>query len=133
MWGANAEATLRWNTTSLVVKPIEIFLLKVMRKAKAELDRSADSELLRDVDLFNKQEAQHFKTHAAFNKVIRDWCADVEPIRAGIRRPISIALSKRCHCDGCWAIATPSKPLAACRLSTGSMATTPARPARSIR
>ena len=80
VWGANAEATLRWNATSLVVKPIEIFLLKVMRKAKAELDRSADSELLRDVDLFNKQEAQHFKTHAAFNKVIRDWCADVEPI-----------------------------------------------------
>jgi predicted metal-dependent hydrolase len=80
VWGPNAEVALRWNAGSLVTTPIEVFLLKVMRKAKAEMDERADGGLLRDMDLFNKQEAQHFKTHAAFNKVTREWCPEVAAI-----------------------------------------------------
>jgi len=80
VWGPNAEVALRWNAASLVTTPIEVFLLKVMRKAKSEMDEMADGALLRDMDLFNKQEAQHFKTHAAFNKVAREWCPEVAPI-----------------------------------------------------
>jgi uncharacterized protein len=80
VWGPNAEPVLRWNAASLVTTPIEVFLLKVMRQAKAELDEVADAALLRDMDLFNKQEAQHFKTHAGFNKVTREWCPEIAPI-----------------------------------------------------
>jgi uncharacterized protein len=80
VWGPNAEAVLRWNAASLVTTPIEVFLLKVMRKAKAGLEQEADRGLLRDMDLFNKQEAQHYKTHAGFNKVSREWCPEIAPI-----------------------------------------------------
>jgi predicted metal-dependent hydrolase len=80
VWGPNAEAVIGFDSGSPVTTPIEVFLLKVMRMAKAEMDPATDRELLRDMDLFNKQEAQHFKTHAGFNKVIRDWCPEVAPL-----------------------------------------------------
>jgi predicted metal-dependent hydrolase len=80
VWGPNAEAVIGFDSGSPVTTPIEVFLLKVMRMAKAEMDPVADRELLRDMDLFNKQEAQHFKTHAGFNKVIREWCPEVAPL-----------------------------------------------------
>jgi predicted metal-dependent hydrolase len=80
VWGPNAEAVIGFDSGSPVTTPIEVFLLKVMRMAKAEMDPATDWELLRDMDLFNKQEAQHFKTHAGFNKVIREWCPEVAPI-----------------------------------------------------
>jgi predicted metal-dependent hydrolase len=80
VWGPNAEAVIGFDSGSPVTTPIEVFLLKVMRMAKAEMDPATDRELVRDMDLFNKQEAQHFKTHAGFNKVIREWCPEVAPI-----------------------------------------------------
>jgi predicted metal-dependent hydrolase len=89
VWGPNAEVALRWNAASLVTTPIEVFLLKVMRKAKGEMDETADSALLRDMDLFNKQEAQHFKTHAAFNKVTRDWCQEIAPLELAFENDLN--------------------------------------------
>src|SRR6516165_6483405 len=68
IWRPNAEVVIGFDSGSPVITPIEVFLLKVMRRAKAEMDPERDGELLRDMDLFNKQEAHHYKTHAGFNK-----------------------------------------------------------------
>ena len=80
VWGPNAEAVIGLDAGSPIITPIEIFLVKVMRLAKAQLDPVADAELIRDIDLFNRQEVRHYKTHAAFNKAIREWCPAVAPI-----------------------------------------------------
>ena len=80
VWGTNAEAVFGMNGGSPVVTLIEVFLLKVMRLAKQELDPVADAELLQDMDAFCKQEGQHFKVHAGFNQVLRDWCPDIAPL-----------------------------------------------------
>jgi predicted metal-dependent hydrolase len=80
VWGPNAEAVIGLDAGSPIITPIEIFLVKVMRMAKAQLDPVADAELIRDIDLFNRQEVRHYKTHAAFNKAIREWCPAVVPL-----------------------------------------------------
>src|SRR3954447_20596836 len=80
VWGPNAEAVIGMDAGSPIITPIEIFLVKVMRVAKAQLDPVKDAELIRDIDLFNPQEVRHYKTHAAFNKLIREWCPEVAPI-----------------------------------------------------
>jgi Predicted metal-dependent hydrolase len=95
VWGPNAEAVIGFDSGSPVVTPIEIFLLKVMRMAKAEMDPATDGELLRDMDLFNKQEAQHFKTHAGSNKVIREWCPEVAPIEKAFEDDLNGFLESR--------------------------------------
>jgi predicted metal-dependent hydrolase len=84
VWGPNAEAVIGLDAGSPLITPIEIFLLKVMRRAKAEMDPVADAELLRDMDLFMKQEGQHNKVHAEFNRVIREWCPPVAPIEQAL-------------------------------------------------
>jgi len=89
VWGPNAEAVIGFDSASPVTTPIEVFLLKVMRMAKAEMDPATDGELLRDMDLFNKQEAQHFKTHAGFNKIIREWCPEVAPIEKAFEKDLN--------------------------------------------
>lgn len=82
VWGPNAEAVIAMNAGSPVATLIEVFLLKVMRLAKKQLDPKSDAELIRDMDLFNKQEGQHFKVHASFNQVLREWCPEVGRIEA---------------------------------------------------
>jgi uncharacterized protein len=95
VWGPNAEAVIGFDSGSPVTTPIEVFLLKVMRMAKAEMDPVADQELLRDMDLFNKQEAQHFKTHAGFNKVIREWCPEVSSVERAFEDDLNAFLESR--------------------------------------
>jgi predicted metal-dependent hydrolase len=34
------------------------------------MDPVADAELIRDIDVFNRQEAQHYKTHEQFNEIV---------------------------------------------------------------
>jgi predicted metal-dependent hydrolase len=72
VWADDPVAVHGINAQGLVPAYIEPFLIKVMRRAKAELDPVADAELLADIDVFNKQEAQHFKFHVALNRWIRD-------------------------------------------------------------
>jgi predicted metal-dependent hydrolase len=81
-WATNIELVQMINATNLVPAYIEPFLIKVTRRAKALLDPHADAELIEDLDVFNKQEAQHFKVHAAFNRRMReagyDGMAEIE-------------------------------------------------------
>jgi len=69
-WSPNREWAHQINATGTIPSAIEPFLIKVIRRAKAELDTVADADLIADVDIFNKQEAQHYKLHGQFNEAI---------------------------------------------------------------
>jgi hypothetical protein len=69
---ADSPGTVHFvNAMGIVPAYVEPFLIKVMRRAEAELDPIADASLLRDIELFNQQEAQHFKFHRALNRWVR--------------------------------------------------------------
>jgi predicted metal-dependent hydrolase len=68
IWADDVEACIRRNAQGIVPAYIEPFLIQVMRRAAAELDPERDEQLLKDIDVFNRQEAQHFKWHRAMNK-----------------------------------------------------------------
>src|ERR1700733_8689890 len=69
-WAPNHEWVQHINATGIVPSAIEPFLIKVMRRGKAELDPVVDAELIADVEIFNRQEAQHYKMHELFNDAV---------------------------------------------------------------
>jgi predicted metal-dependent hydrolase len=71
-WNTNTELAQFINAGNIIPAYIEPFLIKVMRKARAELDPVADAELIADIDTFNKQEAQHMKVHRAMLTLVRE-------------------------------------------------------------
>lgn len=70
-WAPNVEFAQGFNASSLIPAHVEPFLLKVMKRAREQID-PAKVQLLEEVDVFCKQEMQHCKHHLAFNKRIRD-------------------------------------------------------------
>lgn len=70
LWSPHREFAHRVNSIGIIPSAIEPFLIKVLRRAKTELDPVADAELIADVDLFNRQEAQHYKKHELFNEMV---------------------------------------------------------------
>lgn len=70
LWGDHLEAVQVVNAGGVIPPPIERYLIKVLRRAKAELDPVADADLIRDIGLFSKQEAQHFKLHTDYLEMI---------------------------------------------------------------
>jgi predicted metal-dependent hydrolase len=71
-WGDHAEAVLAINAGAVIPAAIERYMIRVMRQAKKLLDPVADADLLADIELFNKQEGQHHKLHAAYLTMLRD-------------------------------------------------------------
>lgn len=82
-WAPNPEFAQGFNAFSTVPAHIEPYLIKVMTRAKKELDPRHE-KLLNDIDVFNKQEVQHCKQHLAFNKKLYDLgyegMADIEAV-----------------------------------------------------
>jgi len=72
MWAENADAVHSLNAQGIVPAYIEPFLIKVMRRAKAELNPAEHADLIGDLEIFNRQEAQHYKFHAALNRWVRE-------------------------------------------------------------
>jgi predicted metal-dependent hydrolase len=71
-WGDHPEAVAVINAGAVIPAAIERYMIRVMRQAKKLLDPVADADLLADVELFNKQEGQHHKLHAAYLVMLRD-------------------------------------------------------------
>lgn len=71
-WCGNAEFAQSVNAFAFVPTHIEPFLIKVLKRAKDQLDPDRDADLIARIDWFNKQEAQHYRWHGALNRVIRD-------------------------------------------------------------
>ena len=70
-WTKNGEFAQSFNALSTVPAYIEPYLIAVLRKAREELG-PGDEELLDDLDIFIRQEAQHFKLHRAYNNRLRE-------------------------------------------------------------
>lgn len=69
-WTKNPEFAQRLNAASLIPAYVEPYLLKVMMLARQKV-QPANTRLLRDIDIFAKQEMQHYKHHLSLNKRIR--------------------------------------------------------------
>ena len=63
---------------------LEPYLIKVMKAARPRLAEVAP-ELLDDLEIFNRQEANHYRVHAAYNRVMREQYPGLEPFEAEIR------------------------------------------------
>ena len=79
-----------WNAMSTAVPALEQFLIKTVRKVRAELPDSAPQSLRRDVDDFITQEGRHTRLHMKFNKKLEeegyDFAAAEKKLRADYAR-----------------------------------------------
>ncbi len=69
-WARNPEFAQRVNAASLIPAYVEPYLVKVMRKARKQIDQK-NLQLLEKLDIFVKQEMQHCKHHISFNNHLR--------------------------------------------------------------
>jgi len=74
----------RMNGGSLLLPYLEPYLIRVMKLARPRIAEVAP-ELLPDVEIFNRQEANHYKLHAAYNQVMREQYPGLEPFEAEIK------------------------------------------------
>lgn len=58
------------NAASTVLPHLEPYLIKVLRRAKEKLVEGQDDELLAEMDLFIRQEANHYKLHQKYNETL---------------------------------------------------------------
>jgi predicted metal-dependent hydrolase len=79
-WCTSPEQSQVINAGNIIPTYIEPFLIKVMRKAKKELDPVRDAELIADMDIFNRQEAQHMKVHGQMLSIVRDEYPEMKRI-----------------------------------------------------
>ena len=69
---------------SLLLPYLEPYLIKVMKAARSRVAKVAPG-LLDDIDVFNHQEANHFKVHDAYNRVMCQQYPGLEAFEAEIR------------------------------------------------
>jgi predicted metal-dependent hydrolase len=70
-WSPNAEFAQSQNAASLMPVHVEPYLVKVMMRARKQLGPQ-HAQLKADIDIFIRQESQHYKQHALFNKALYD-------------------------------------------------------------
>jgi uncharacterized protein len=68
-WAPIREFAHRFNSASSIPVVVEPYLIKVMRKVKEKLDPKY-VQLHNDIDVFNKQEGQHYQQHGMFNAML---------------------------------------------------------------
>lgn len=67
---SDPELAQFWNAVSIGLPLLEGYLIRALAKAKKHLPEGRD-DLYADCELFCKQEANHSKTHMAFNDMVR--------------------------------------------------------------
>ena len=72
------------NGASLLLPYLEPYLIKTMKMARPRLAEVAPA-LLDDLDTFNRQEANHFRVHAAYNRVMCEQYPGLDGFEAEIR------------------------------------------------
>jgi predicted metal-dependent hydrolase len=70
-WAPNPEFAQSYNAFSIVPAQIEPYLVKVMMRARKQLDPKYE-QLHSDMQIFIRQETQHCKQHVAYNKFMYD-------------------------------------------------------------
>jgi predicted metal-dependent hydrolase len=82
-WCPNAEFAQITNAGSLSLPFVETYLNRVMLRAKETLTSEHHAKLRDDIDLFVKQESNHYRQHRLFNQKIEEAGYDaVKPIGA---------------------------------------------------
>jgi uncharacterized protein len=106
-WCDNPEQSQLINAGNIIPAYIEPFLIKVMRRAKQQLDPVADDELIADIDVFNKQEGQHLKMHGGMMTMLREnGYAGMKPIEEAYQADYERFLETKslrwllAYCDG---------------------------------
>jgi predicted metal-dependent hydrolase len=82
------------NASSSMLPYLEPYLIKVMKQVRARIPQE-QAALLRDLDVFIQQEANHYTTHARYNAVLRRRYTGIEPFEAKIRADFERFLSQR--------------------------------------
>ncbi len=80
----NPEFGYRLNGGSLTLPHLEPYLIRVMRQARAVLEERHPErrDLIRDIDLFNGQEANHFQLHRRYNDFLHERYEGLEALEA---------------------------------------------------
>jgi predicted metal-dependent hydrolase len=106
-WIPDAPAyAYQLDSASLMLPYLEPYLIKVQKQARERLDGRVHSDLIRDVDLFNQQEANHFRLHAKYNDALRACYPGLEPFEREIRADFERFLRERslgwnlAYCEG---------------------------------
>lgn len=68
-WAPNIEFAQGQNAASLMPVYVEPYLIKVMKKAREQLGPEHE-QLKDDINVFIRQETQHYKQHGLFNKAL---------------------------------------------------------------
>lgn len=106
-WIPDAPAyAYQLDAASTMLPYLEPYLIKVQRLARERLDPTRHANLIRDVDLFNRQEANHFQLHARYNAVLRRHYDGLEVFEAEIEADFERFLRERslawnlAYCEG---------------------------------
>lgn len=106
-WIPDAPAyAYQLDAASVMLPYLEPYLIKVQKFARERLDPVRDAELCRAVDVFNRQEANHFKLHAEYNAVLRQHYPGLEAFEEEIRADFDGFLRDRslawnlAYCEG---------------------------------
>ena len=93
------------NGASLLLPYLEPYLVKVMRAARPRVAEVAP-QLIPDLDVFNRQEANHYRVHAAYNRALLEQYPGLAPFEAEIRADFEGFLEERSlawnlsYCEG---------------------------------
>jgi predicted metal-dependent hydrolase len=95
-WAPHLEFAHFNNASSITPCTLEPFMIKTFNEAKKRLDPVKDAELIREVDWFNAQEAQHYRMHARFNKCFQtDRYPKMLGIEQAMKRDLDDLLENR--------------------------------------
>jgi len=113
-WAPNAEFAQFYNAFSIVPAHIEPYLIKVMMRARKQLDRE-HAELNKDMEIFIRQETQHCKQHVAFNNFMYEaGYGDMRKVEEEYKAEYHRFISKRslrfnlAYCEGFEALGSAS-------------------------
>jgi uncharacterized protein len=106
-WIPDAPAyAYQLDAASTMLPYLEPYLIKVQKLARERLDPVADAALIRDVDVFNHQEANHARLHARYNEVLREHYPGLETFEADIKADFERFLREKslawnlAYCEG---------------------------------
>lgn len=94
------------DAASVMLPYLEPYLIKVQKQARERLDPRANADLIRDVDVFNQQEANHFRLHAQYNESLRRCYPGLEAFEAEVKADFERFLRERslgwnlAYCEG---------------------------------
>lgn len=106
-WCPNAEFAQITNAGSLSLPYVETYLNRVMLRAKDVLIGPRHARLRDDIDLFVKQESNHYRQHRLFNQKVEEAGYDaVKPIGAKLQADYDSFLATKslrfntAYCEG---------------------------------